>query len=59
MGAQAAGRGEEMHGLPTVKALAGVLCGLAGGPDRGEIGSLMRNTEQQLKHSPFMNTPSN
>lgn len=36
-GAQAAGRGEEMHTLPDVKALAGVLCGLAGGPERGEI----------------------
>lgn len=45
MGAQAAIRGEELQGLPTVKALAGVLCGLAVGPDGGEISSLMRNTE--------------
>lgn len=59
MGAQAAGRGEEMHTLPAVKALAGVLCGLAGGPKRGEISRLMRNTEQQIKDSPFKNTPSN
>lgn len=59
MGAQAAGRGEEVHTLPTVRALAGVLCGLAAGPERGEISSLMRNTEQQIKDSLFKNTPSN
>ena len=48
-----------MHGLPTVKALAGVLCGLAGSPGRGEISSLMRNAEQQIKDGPFINTPAN
>lgn len=59
MGAQAAIRGEETHGLPTVKALAGVLCGLAGTADGGEISSLMRNVEEQIKDSPFIKTPSN
>lgn len=57
-GAQAAGRGEEAHTLPAVSALAGVLCGLAAGPERGEISSLMRNTEQQIKDSLFKNTLS-
>lgn len=57
VGAQAAGRGEEMHTLPALRALAGVLCGLTAGPGRGEIRSLMRNTEQQIKDSLFKKHP--
>lgn len=57
-GAQAAGRGEEVHTLPAVRDLAGVLCRLAADPERGEISSQMRNTQQQIKDSLFKNTPS-
>lgn len=59
MGAQAAGCGEDTDRLPAVKALAGVLCVLARHPGRGETSSLMRNTAQQIKDSPCINSPSN